>query len=77
MGFLQERDKMIDESIKAVLNEEGKRLGKILPNFYGKISFNFFNGTCANFNIEQTVKNDNLNERNRNVETRNGRLDSD
>ena len=47
-----------------VLNKEGKRLEEILSNFYGKITFNFYNGNYVSFNVEQTVKNDNLNERN-------------
>jgi len=32
-----------------------------LPDFYGKITFNFFNGRCVNVNVEQTFKMDNLN----------------
>ncbi len=53
---------MIDEAVKTALNEEGKRLSKILPEFYGKITYNFYNGNYVSFNVEQTVKKDNLNE---------------
>ena len=53
---------MIPEHIKTALNEEGKRLSKILPGFYGKITFNFYNGNYVSSNVEQTIKKDNLNE---------------
>ena len=53
---------MIAEQVKTDLNRVGVELGKILPNFYGKITFNFFNGKYVNLNIEQSIKKDNLNE---------------
>jgi len=56
---------MIDEKTKEALNEVGKILSKILPKFYGKVVFNFYNGHCSNLNIEQSIKNETLNERNR------------
>ena len=55
---------MIDKQTKDALNDIGKRLSEILPDFYGKITFNLYNGKCKNLNIEQSVLyNDNLNER--------------
>jgi len=57
---------MIDEKLKAALNDEGMRLSRILPKFYGKITFNFYNGNYVNMNIEQSIKKDNLNERSKN-----------
>ena len=53
---------MIDKRIKAVLSLTGETLSKELPEFYGKITFNFYNGKYVSFNVEQTVKKDNLNE---------------
>ncbi len=53
---------MIPEAIKTALNEEGHRMSKILLDFYGKVTFNFYNGKYVSFNVEQTVKKDNLNE---------------
>ncbi len=53
---------MIPEPIKTALNKEGKRLEKILLDFYGKVTFNFYNGKYVSFNAEQTVKKNNLNE---------------
>lgn len=57
---------MIDEKTKKVLNDEGIRLSKILPGFYGKIAFNFFNGKCANYNVEQTIRKEDLDKRSKN-----------
>ncbi len=54
---------MIDEKTKQILNNEGMRLSKSLPKFFGKIIFNFHDGVYANANIEQSVKNENLNKR--------------
>ena len=51
---------MIDEQIKKVLNKKGQELSEILPEFYGKVTFNFYNGNYVSFNVEQTVKKDNL-----------------
>ncbi len=56
---------MIDEQTKKALSDVGLKLNKILPNFYGKITFNFYNGKYVSFNVEQTVKKDNLYERNK------------
>ena len=52
---------MIDKATKTVLNEIGKKLSLFLPEFYGKISFNFYNGNYVNSNVEQSIKPDNLN----------------
>ncbi len=51
---------MIDEKTKIALNDIGLKLSRILPDFYGKIAFNFYNGKYVNLNIEQSIKNDNL-----------------
>lgn len=51
---------MIDEKIRILLNEIGERLSKILPKFYGKITFNIYNGKYVNSNVEQSIKPDNL-----------------
>ena len=56
---------MIDEKTKTALNEVGEKLCNHLPGFYGKIVFNFHNGNYVSFNVELTVKKDNLYERNR------------
>ena len=55
---------MIPNQTKEALNEAGKNLSKILPEFYGKITYNFYNGKYVSFNVELTVKKDNLYERN-------------
>lgn len=49
---------MIDSRIKDALNEAGEKLSAILPDFYGKIVFNFYNGKYVNLNIEQSIKKD-------------------
>ena len=51
---------MIDTKTKQMLNEEGVKLGKALRDFYGKITFNFFDGNYVSSNVEQTIKKDNL-----------------
>ncbi|HDY89138.1 MAG TPA: hypothetical protein ENH82_13615 [bacterium] len=51
---------MIDTKTKDALNDFGERLSKILLDFYGKVTFNFYNGRYVNLNIEQSIKNDNL-----------------
>ncbi len=56
---------MIDEKTKQILNEAGEELSKTLSGFYGKIVFNFHNGNYVSFNVELTVKKDNLYERNK------------
>ncbi len=53
---------MIDEQTKDALNDMGRKLSRILPDFYGKVVFNFYNGKYVNLNIEQSIKNDNLKE---------------
>ena len=53
---------MIEERTKTALNDIGERLSKILLDFYGKVTFNFYDGNYVSFNVEQTVKRDNLNE---------------
>ena len=56
---------MIDEQTKTVLNDIGKKLALTLPGFYGKITFNYYNGNYVSFNVELTVKKDDLYERNK------------
>ena len=51
---------MIKEQAKQKINDIGERLALTLPDFYGKITFNFYNGNYVSFNVEQTVKKDNL-----------------
>ena len=53
---------MIDKQTKDAINNIGEQLSKVLLEFYGKVSFNFYNGKYVSFNVEQTVKKDNLNE---------------
>ena len=57
---------MIDKQTKDALNDIGKKLSEILPDFYGKVTFNFYNGHCSNLNVEQSIKDETLKERNRN-----------
>ncbi len=52
---------MITEQTKQKLNDIGAELALTLPNFYGKITFNVFNGKYVNSNVEQSIKPDNLN----------------
>lgn len=56
---------MIDKKTKIALNEVGETLSKILLDFYGKIVFNFQNGNYVNANVEQSIRNENLKERDR------------
>ncbi len=51
---------MIDERIKTALNEEGERIALLLPNFFGKVSFNITDGRYINSNVEQSIKPCNL-----------------
>lgn len=51
---------MIDEKTKTALNEIGKKLALILPDFYGKVSFNIQDGKYVNSNVEQSIKPSNL-----------------
>ncbi len=51
---------MIPEEIKKRLNKFGVALSEFLPCFYGKITFNYFNGKYVNSNVEQSIKSDNL-----------------
>ena len=52
---------MIDERTKTALNVIGESLALILPNFYGKVSFNIQDGKYINSNVEQSIKPSNLN----------------
>ena len=54
---------MIGSQVKDALNDLGDKLSKMLPGFYGKLTFNFYNGRYVNLNIEQSIKKDNLNKR--------------
>ncbi len=60
---------MIPKQTKDVLNDTGKRLALTLPGFYGKVSFNIFNGKYVNSNVEQSIRPSNLN---KGTETENG-----
>jgi len=51
---------MIDKDTKRLLNNFGKELSSHLPNFYGKIIFNFYDGHYVSSNVEQSIKPDNL-----------------
>lgn len=51
---------MIPNQTKDALNDIGKRLSKILPEFYGKVSFNFYNGKYVHSNVEESIKNTDL-----------------
>ena len=46
---------MIDKQTKELLNEQGKRLSLLFPNFYGKIVFNFQNKYVSS-TVEQSVR---------------------
>ncbi len=50
---------MIDDKIKEKLNLLGEELSLTLRGFYGKVTFNFYNGKYVNANIEQSIKNEN------------------
>lgn len=52
---------MIDEKTKFELNVIGESLALILPDFYGKVSFNIQDGKYVNSNVEQSIKPSNLN----------------
>ena len=51
---------MIDEKTKYELNVIGETLSLLLPNFYGKVSFNIQDGKYVNSNVEQSIKPSNL-----------------
>ena len=51
---------MIDEKTKYELNVIGKTLSLLLPDFYGKVSFNIQDGKYVNSNVEQSIKPSNL-----------------
>ena len=51
---------MVSKETKTALNAIGEKLSEVLPEFYGKVSFNFYNGHYTNMNIEQSIKPDNL-----------------
>ena len=52
---------MIDKKTKTALNDIGQKLSLHLPDFYGKVTFNIYNGKYVNSNVEQSIKPDNLN----------------
>ena len=60
---------MIDRKTKAVLNYTGEVLSKDLPEFYGKVTFNYFNGVYVSSNVEQSIKPDNLKKEQKNEGT--------
>ena len=51
---------MIDGRTKTAINELGKTLALILPEFYGKVSFNIADGKYINSNVEQSIRPGNL-----------------
>ena len=51
---------MIDEQTKFELNVIGESLALILPDFYGKVSFNIQDGKYVNSNVEQSIRPSNL-----------------
>ena len=51
---------MIPNQTKDALNDIGKRLSLLLPDFYGKISFNIYDGKYVHSNVEQSIKNTDL-----------------
>ena len=51
---------VVSKETKTALNTIGGKLSKVLPEFYGKVTFNLYNGHYTNMNIEQSIKPDNL-----------------
>lgn len=47
---------MIDAKTKKVITDIGQRLALTLPEFYGKVTFNFQNGNYVSSNVEQSIK---------------------
>ena len=47
---------MIPNQTKEALNDVGKKLALLLPDFFGKISFNITDGKYINSNVEQSIK---------------------
>ena len=50
---------MIDPELVEKINAIGEQLSRIAPEFYGKITFNFYDGKYVNCNVEQSIKIDN------------------
>ena len=46
---------MIDKKTKDFLNKTGKEIALTLPEFYGKITFNFQGGYVSS-NVEQSIR---------------------
>jgi len=53
---------VIDTETRKAINAIGERLALTVPSFYGKITFNYYDGNYVSFNVEQTVKRNDLNE---------------
>ncbi len=51
---------MIPKQTKDALNDVGLKLSRLLPDFYGKITFNFYNGKYVHSSVEQSIKNTDL-----------------
>lgn len=51
---------MIPNQTKEALNDIGNKLALLLPEFFGKVSFNFYNGKYVHSNVEESIKNTNL-----------------
>ena len=51
---------MVSKETKTALNTIGEKLSEVLPEFYGKVTFNIYNGHYVSSNVEQSIKPDNL-----------------
>ena len=51
---------MIPKQTKEALNDLGTKLALLLPDFFGKVTFNIYDGKYVHSNVEQSIKNDNL-----------------
>ena len=47
---------MIDKKTKTALNDVGQQLSLLLPDFYGKVTFNVYNGVYVNCNLSQSLQ---------------------
>ena len=47
---------MINRRTKDAIHELGKTLALLLPEFYGKVSFNITDGNYVSSNVEQSIR---------------------
>ncbi len=47
---------MIDLKTKKAITDIGQKLALTLPEFYGKVTFNFQDGNYVNSNVEQSIR---------------------